>query len=697
MKDGGRHFACIRAAGPKLKRLCASIVLCILAAACGRDSGISPELQKSTRISIRTIVIDTAAGISLFDVLDSIYVFQVRENAPQIPRKSIIVSSENGGYIRRVVSVDTVAGRLHLTTEPASLANAVILGGSDTKLRLGLASVGAGGAHPGGASKKTVLASPAVTASGGGLALTDFTLYSGEAGGAEAEVTVKKGYIEFNPEAEIGFEIRHWDVQSFHAEARGRLIFDFDLLVDATGEVDLSHEEILASVSQTVVEYIGPVPVVEVFTLDYMLGFVLSAGFSGGCAAGSNGDMALSISTFSENGSWSDVATVDVSFDAHPFGCAAYSEAGFRVYIRPSLHISIYKLPVTRLEFEPYAGFTAVTDTLPPWHWELFGGIRGRTETNPEILGDDLSAHAAEPIEWQTTLATGPFETDEYFQILAWGSEGSGDGQFVYPRGIALDGSGDIYVVDNQLHRVQKFAPDTTLLANWGSEGSGDGEFSFPKKAAVDGEGNLYVVDGRNRRVQKFSADGTFISKWGSEGTGDGQFMGPEGIAVDGGGNVYVVDGQLHRVQKFTAEGVFLTQWGSFGNGDGQFNGPAGIAAGPDGVLYVTECYNQRIQKFTSNGEYVCKWGSGGTGGGEFDCPLGVAVDGEGNVYVADYGNDRFQRFTSGGEFTAELGSPGSGDGQFDRPEGVAVDRDGNVYVLDSGNRRILKFLLKPR
>ena len=51
-----------------------------------------------------------------------------------------------------------------------------------------------------------------------------------------------------------------------------------------------------------------------------------------------------------------------------------------------------------------------------------------------------------------------------------------------------------------------------------------DGQFSFPNGVAVDSSGNLYVVDFDNNRIRKFNSNGTFITKWGSYGTGDGQF-----------------------------------------------------------------------------------------------------------------------------------------------------------------------------
>jgi hypothetical protein len=91
--------------------------------------------------------------------------------------------------------------------------------------------------------------------------------------------------------------------------------------------------------------------------------------------------------------------------------------------------------------------------------------------------------------------------------VTQWGSEGSGDGQFRWLEGIAVDGSGDVYVADRANDRVQKFAADGSFLTKWGSYGSEDGQFDWPRGIAVDGSGNVYVADSGNNRIQKFAPD----------------------------------------------------------------------------------------------------------------------------------------------------------------------------------------------
>ena len=112
--------------------------------------------------------------------------------------------------------------------------------------------------------------------------------------------------------------------------------------------------------------------------------------------------------------------------------------------------------------------------------------------------------------------------------IRKWGSWGQGPGQFSDPRGMAVDSSGHIYVTDYSsyfyVHRVQKFSPDGAFIREWGSEGSGEGQFVGPKGIGIDSLGYVYVSDSGNSRVQKFTSEGVFVHTWGTSGDGNGQF-----------------------------------------------------------------------------------------------------------------------------------------------------------------------------
>jgi sugar lactone lactonase YvrE len=294
-----------------------------------------------------------------------------------------------------------------------------------------------------------------------------------------------------------------------------------------------------------------------------------------------------------------------------------------------------------------------------------------------------------------------------YVFVTAWGSNGSGNGQFGQTSAVALDRDGNVLVGDYYGDRVQRFTPAGSFLNAFGSFGTAPGEMWHPVGIAVNASGQIYVVEDENHRVQRFASDGTFELAFGSYGSGNGQLFMPNGIALDANGNVYVADTGNRRIEKFSPSGNYLAQWGTRGIGDNQFESPYGIAINASaGWVYVADRDNHRIQKFDLSGNFLGKWGAFGSGTGQFNEPsalwvdnphknLNGVVDASGNVFVADSGNARIQKFNANGVFLTAFGSSGSAPGQFNAPDDVVVDASGNVYVSDSGNSRVQKFAVQ--
>ena len=268
-------------------------------------------------------------------------------------------------------------------------------------------------------------------------------------------------------------------------------------------------------------------------------------------------------------------------------------------------------------------------------------------------------------------------------------TSGSGNGQVNTPYAVTTDAAGWVYVADTFNYRVQKFSGKGVYSLIFGSGGSLPGQLGVVEGIAVDGSGNIYVTS-TDSRVEVFNSAGIFVQQWGTTGSGPSQFNGPVGIAVDvATGTLYVADGSNNRVQKFTLSGTFVTQWGTAGSGSGQFNIPRGIAVDRAGNVYVTDG-NSRVQKFTSTGTFVTQWAVTNT-------LSNIAVDALGDVYVCNAGpSANIQKFRSDGIWLAQWGSYGNGNGQFAPPYGVTVDGTGNVYAADAGGNRIIKWVTTP-
>lgn len=328
------------------------------------------------------------------------------------------------------------------------------------------------------------------------------------------------------------------------------------------------------------------------------------------------------------------------------------------------------------------------------------------TATNTQTPSDTPTSTASHTVTFSATItatstATATFTVTHtptatagagsYCFVTQWGVNGSGNGQFQYPYGVAVDSAGFVYVADGNNNRVQKFTSSGTYVTQWGSTGNGDGQFYSPEDIAVDSAGYVYVLDGTREDIQKFTSAGSFVAKWGGSGWLDGQFVTPMGIGINQANEIFVADITRNDIQRFTSTGTFVSKWGGSGIGNGQFANPYDLGAG-SAAYYVSDFNNNRVQSFNTSGVYTGQWGSAGTGAGQFSGPSGIAVDNAGSVYVVDTLNRRVQKFTSAGTFITAWGSFGPAAGQFDNPHGIAVDSSWNVYVADSQNNRIQKF-----
>lgn len=266
--------------------------------------------------------------------------------------------------------------------------------------------------------------------------------------------------------------------------------------------------------------------------------------------------------------------------------------------------------------------------------------------------------------------------------VTSWGTTGSGSGQLDLPTGIAVASNGNVYIGENDNHRIQVFDADGNFLSIFNNT-----DVTHPQGMAFDDSGNLWVADSATNSVKKFNASGTLLATYGSAGSGDGQFDAPSAIAVDSDGNFYVTDYGNTRVEKFDSSGAYVTQWGSSGAGDGQFSNPIGIAVDSDNDVYVSEDGNCRVQKFTSDGTFITKWGSMGSGDGQLFIPQQLAVDDSGNVYVTDSYNARLEKFSSSGVYLDKYTGP------FNSIYNVAVNNAGSIYTVEYGGNQVQKLL----
>lgn len=349
----------------------------------------------------------------------------------------------------------------------------------------------------------------------------------------------------------------------------------------------------------------------------------------------------------------------------------------------------------------------------------------------------------------------------------------SRDSLLFQAEGLAADRDGNVYIAEAQAHRVRQITPAGVIrtVAGTGVAGySGDGgpaaqaQLASPYGLAVDGSGNLFIADLGNRRVRRVTRDGVI-----STVAADTAFRAPRNLAVDGSGVLYVADfesGSVYRIGSTVAvvavlkapAGLALDRNGTLfigetgthlvrklengvvrtvgtvaaptglafdaagtlhvadANGGGIFRFPVAGTATPlaiaardvtaslqTGLLYSTD--GTQVRRITSTGNVVIA-GAGDPAHGDngpatearLNHPAGLALDAAGNLYIADRDNHRIRRVDPRGIITtyAGTGLPGNtGDGglaimaALNQPAAISLDDTGTLYIADQGNGRI--------
>lgn len=225
---------------------------------------------------------------------------------------------------------------------------------------------------------------------------------------------------------------------------------------------------------------------------------------------------------------------------------------------------------------------------------------------------------------------------------------GPGPGQFNHPTDVAVDDDGNILVVDQKNHRIQKFKPDPKnrtldFITEVDRNTTPPLDFDFPVGIAIHPHTKMiYITENKKTNCIRILYPNLTLF-----GHLSGEFNQAKDVAFDSDGNIYIADNENHRIQVFTERGDLVRQFGKYGEGRGELKYPSGISIGSNGLLYVAELYNYHVSVFTPDGTFLTSFGNGTKGNepGQLNDPCGVAVDKNGTIYVSDHGNDRILVF----------------------------------------------------
>ena len=270
--------------------------------------------------------------------------------------------------------------------------------------------------------------------------------------------------------------------------------------------------------------------------------------------------------------------------------------------------------------------------------------------------------------------------------VGAFGGVGLGPGKFHYPRAIAAEPSGCVFIVDKDA-RIQRFSPEGVFETFWRTPKYAAGK---PVGLSVHPDGRLFVADTHYNRVLVYDRDGALLDSFGSEGLGDGQFQLPTDVAFDAEGFIYVGEYNGNdRITKWTADLKFAGIIGDHPINGERLRRPAGLAIDREQTLWVADACNHRIIRFSLDGEVLTTFGTLGDAPGELRYPYDLCVCDDGSLLVCEYGGNRLQWFSPDGRSLRIWGRPGRAHGELFAPWGVTVGAEGRVYVVEAMNNRV--------
>jgi DNA-binding beta-propeller fold protein YncE len=229
--------------------------------------------------------------------------------------------------------------------------------------------------------------------------------------------------------------------------------------------------------------------------------------------------------------------------------------------------------------------------------------------------------------------------------VLVFNSHGLqnefGSASLQFPEGIAVSGSGQVYVVDNAANQVVVFNSAGVSQMAFSALSPGM-SLNNPTGITLDTTGNVYVADSGNNQIAKFSAAGSYITVIGS-----GLLNDPEGVAVDGSGNIYAGEAGSAQITKFDSNGLNPVSF----NGNGLLGDPYEMKIDSNGNLWVADPENGLILTFDPSQTLIGSYDGTNINGNLFDSVM-VSVDSTGKVYVPDTYSTIVQEFGACGVLT---------------------------------------------
>jgi len=257
---------------------------------------------------------------------------------------------------------------------------------------------------------------------------------------------------------------------------------------------------------------------------------------------------------------------------------------------------------------------------------------------------------------------------------------GTGPAAVTLPMGMDIDDSGNVYVVEPDLKRIQVFDREGVLLSRF-PRASSEQQLNNPLYVSVSPNREVFVSDRGLGKLLVFSPQGEFLREFLPRGVKEMTWA-PVAVAFDDESRMYVSDFSTMQLRIFDAQDNLIHSVGQAGGALGEFQFPNSISVEGDRV-FVSDSNNGRIQVFNKDGEVQYEFPAG-------SLPRGIAADKAGRLFVVDALEHMIKVYRADdGLLLFSFGTQGQGDGQLLFPNDIALDGSESVLVTDKLNNRI--------
>ena len=279
------------------------------------------------------------------------------------------------------------------------------------------------------------------------------------------------------------------------------------------------------------------------------------------------------------------------------------------------------------------------------------------------------------------------------------------------PVDVAVDQQGQYFISDSRNHQIFKVDAQgliTQYVGNGNPGFSGDGgrasraQLKFPRGLACDQEGNLWIADTGNHRIRKVNKAGV-ISTENLNQYPYPALESPQDLAFNPNGDLLIAETEAGRIRKRTPKGQ-ITLLLEPSSHPPKIK-PTAITTDSDGNLWIADAEHHQVLKQHLTGQISVIAGTGtagfsGDGGAatksQLSQPSGIAVDAVGQVWISDTQNQRLRMVNRLGQISTTLAYNLTALHKLFSPQQLTLNTAGSLLIVDPGYALVHQYTTKP-